>query len=745
MYAASVVEQRLFEATQELKFGLEYHSPEEVKTFNEELERGYADAYDTARSAAAGVTEPVRTFRVEMLKQLADPKKPRLSADHVRFIQNERALVMCDAAYFLTRYYYVLDEQNIRRLYKFRAGQRILFEVIAEMERQGLAIEIILAKARQLGMTTLVAGLILLKVMMSSGISGMVASADTGKTREMVNKILMAYDSLPWWLGPLTTRRVESEQGLVSFMGDSRLIFQHGKQTNPIAMGTTPITYHLSEVSAYQNPADLIEVGLFKCVHASPRVLGILESTCKGDTGWWHDTYWSAKNYWDSGGSRLMALFLPFYCDTDLYPNPTWLRKSPVPEIWSPNEDTRRMIAESEMYVKSNPLLDKVLREKQGAKGDWYLPKEQAWFWEQNFREHRRKGREGIWYQEMPHDDHVAFQGSYDSVFGNDTLNEIFKERSTCYNVYAIIGQSIEDRHDPNREDMDLEEPIVQVTYESIQGKRYDWELIPLKWVEPFRDLSSIQDDMSHMGKFFVWEPPQPGYDYSIGVDTSNGMGRDCTVIAVSRRGRTDQERDEQVAEFRSNVVGHVEAYAWVIAIAAYYGKYMVKDTTKSYREPYVSVEQIQSVGDTCQHQMQRMGYRRFHKMIRYDQVPKTKRKSRSTRQGWFTAGWSRPMLTDTFVVLVQNKWYKIHSPYTIREMTQWEVHYTTTNKEKFEHAENWTDDGIFANAMAAFCPNDMKTMADRSLKQFRGDTPNRMPELDFGSYGSIVIPAHLV
>lgn len=739
MYAAGIVEQRLEIAREELGFRLEYHTPTDIANFNSQLEKRYADAYAAARGAATGVEDHIKTFRISLQRALQNPESPRLSKDEVKFIQNERALIMCDAAYFLTRYYWVINEHSVRELYRFRAGQRILFDVIAEMESRGFAIEIILAKARQLGMTTVVAGLELLKVMYSGGVSGIIASADTGKTREMAGKVFLAYDSLPWWLAPLTTRRVESENGLISFVGDSRLVFQHGKQTNPIAMGSTPITYHLSEVSSYPDPQNLIEVGLFKCVHASPRVLGILESTCKGDTGWWYDTYWNCKRSWKSGGSRLMALFLPFYCDTDMYPNNTWIWTRPVLDNWKPAAETLKMIAESELYVQTNPVLDKVLKAKQGTTSTWRLPREQAWYWEVNFKEHRSKGAEKTWFQEMPHTDEAAFQGSYDNVFGRETIAEVYTERSTQYHVYAIVGQSIEDRHDPDRNDLDLEEEIVPVSYKSIQEKIYRWELWPLKWREPFLALKDINDDDSHMNKFFVWLPPEPGYDYSLGVDTSNGVGRDSTVFAVCRRGRTDQEQDVQAAEFRSNTVSHVEAYAWAMAIAAYYARYMEKTT--QFREPYVAVEQIAAVGDTCQFQMGKMGYKRFHRMTRMDSTTKNMRKANSHRLGWYTSGWSRPALTDGFVVLIKNGWYKVNSPYTMREMTQWEIHYTTTNKEKYEHASDFTDDGIFANAMAAFCPNDQKTMADRSKKQYRGPGKVYLPELDLRTSAGIMVP----
>jgi hypothetical protein len=576
---------------------------------------------------------------------------------------------------------------------------------------------------------------------MSEGVGGIIASADSGKTKEMVSKLFFAYDKLPWWLPPLTAKRVESNAGMIAFAGmDSKIIFQHGKQTNPIAMGSTPVTYHLSEVSSYANAEELIEVGLFKCVHPSTRVLGFLESTCKGDTGWWHDTYWHSKAGWKKGQSRLMALFLPFYCGTDMYPNETWLRKSPIPADWKMEVDTRKMVAESEMYVHSNELLEKVLRQTQGQTKAWQMPREQAWYWEQNFKEHRDKGAEKTWFQEMPHTDHVAFQGSYDNVCGREIIAEVWTSRKTQYSVYAIVGQSIEDRFEPDRDELDLREQIIPVSYSSRKGDTYRWELWPLEWTEPFESLDEIRDEEHHMGKFFVWHPPEPGYDYSIGIDTSNGLSQDSTCIAVSRRGRTTQEQDVQAAEFRSNLVSHVEAYAWALAVAAYYARYM-EDTTP-FREPYVAVEQILAVGDTCQLQMSKMGYGRFHQMIRYDSKPKMMRKSKSNKRGWFTNAWSRPMLTDGFVTLVKNGWYKVNSPYTMREMTQWEVHYTAMGKDKFEHAEDSTDDGIFANAMAAFCPNDVSKMADRSKKQFTGEIGQRLPVLDMNVRTGIVVSA---
>lgn len=745
MYAESIVEARLSIAERELGFRLEYHSPTDVDTFDASLERRYGDAYAAARRASQGAEDPTRSFQVSILRELNNPEAPRLTPEEVRFMQNEQAVAMCDAAYFLTRYYWIKPPQGIQR-FTFLPGQQCYFDVISELESRRAAIEMIVNKARQHGISTETEGIILHRAALHFNVNAACASADRGSTQKMAGMTFFGYDRLPWWLRPTTTRRVESEKGMIEFGGSlSGISFQHGNQQMGMARGDTVKIYHLSEVASYPRPDELIEAALFKCVHPHPDVFGVLESTAEGDIGWWYDTYWGSKKNWRLGRSRLCPLFLPWWLGTDKYPTETWIRTHPIPRSWKMQRETRQMIARAKLFVQSSPVIDKVVGNSweklplpphlaQWGRHATGFPLAQAWYWELNFMEHRDKGKAKLWYQEMPTDDNESFQGSYESVFGREVVAEVFTERSTRYHVYGIVGQSIEARHEPDPQEIDLSEDqmIVPVSYYCrTTEETYRWELWPLKWEEPFLELSDIRDDDSHMGKLFVYHPPEPGYDYSVGVDTGNGLEQDNTVIAVSRRGRTPQEQDVQAAEFRSNTVSHVEAYAWVMAICAYYARYM-EHSLQNIREPYVAIEQLLAVGDTCQLQMSKMGYGRFHRMTRYDNDMKKIRKSKvHGKRGWFTGAWSRPILCDGFVILVKNGWYKVNSPYTAREMSQWEVHSTSTGKQKYEHAAQATDDGVFANAMAAFCVNDLETMAERSKAQWNTIGEKKQPTLN--------------
>jgi hypothetical protein len=703
MYSRSKVNARLEMAASEFGIVPEVHTVEEVTAFDDHLRRQGMYVYNDS-GAPASVQSLTQFERDWML--------------------NEQVLVMSDADYFLTRYAYIKDEQNNIHRFSFRIPQRLLFEIISDLESRDSAIELLILKARQLGMSTIVELLIGHRIIFGYGVNAIIGSADQTKTALMANMLFLMYDYLPVWLRPQWTRRVESDRGMLVFgHSASGVSFQHGSQASGIARGTTPTIYHLSEVASFTDPVNQIEASLFKAVHASPNVFGVLETTGEGDKGWLPDTWRHAKANWQYNRARLCATFLPWFCGTDIYPTPTWIRMRPVPEGWHPNHDTREHVAKSELYVRSNPLLGKHLG------SGWRMPREQQWFWEVEHEQAKAKGIEPVFLQEMAGDDEEALQRSATSVFGHQTILEIDTRRERQYDAYAIAGQSIEEDHEPPEDCIDYAKERIPVRYQSLKGDVYRWELIPLQFQPPLRE--DIVDDAT--GILFVWHHPQSGVDYSVGVDTSEGKGEDSTVISVWAIGRGDSP-DVQVAEYASSYVSHVEAFAFVLAIAAYYKSTMDPSRLLTkWSEPYVSIEQVAAVGDVAQLQMAKMGYHNFHMMSRYDSKNVGKSKRQAKKRGWFTWGWSRPILTGNFVHWTKNMWAQVNSPWLLEEMKQFEVKVTASGKEKMEHEEGAHDDRIFAAAMAVFCPHDLEPMAQRSKK--RSVDPTTLPPLDLTPY----------
>lgn len=706
MYAESIVKERLDVAEEELGWRPFNHTTAEVDEFIAKLD-------EQMKLDAQGRAYFPRNF----------------TADEFRFIQNERVLCQCDAVYWLTRYGWVSDETNSAVRFRFRGAQRIYIDVVADLEQQRAAIELLIAKGRQQYITTLTELLDVHRISFYTYVNCFTASADRDKSAEMARKAFFAYDHMPWWLKPKYSRRVEGIPGLLEFDTlDSRMTIVHGSgsarskgaQRTGIARGTTPTVYHLSEVSAFPDPEEQIEAAIFNSVHASPKVLGILESTFAGDKGWFPNLY---KNGKDNPLARHKSLFFSWPCAREINPTPTWWATYGVhmPSGWKPENKIKEQIIKAELFIRNSPLLARQM----GT--NWIMPIEQQWYYHVKFTNAERNGTMNKLLQEMPCDDIESMVSSFDNVFGREVIEVAHVEREKKYDVYGFCGQAVDERFEPEADEIDYDKPRIVFNHTTPRGEIYRWEMIPLKY-----DLyaNATGEDIERGAidnRLFVYKQPEPDFLYSIGADSSNGVGRDASVFSVNRIGQPGTP-DVQAAEFRSHIVGHVELFAFVMPVALMYKQRNTEITSW----PKFAIEQIASVGDVCQNELKKLGYPvgRMHRFGRYDGIPT---KDLTNKVGWFTNAWSRPILIGHIVHAVKNGWYILNSPWTIEECRQFEIHYTESGKEKQEHASTSWDDGIFASAISYFIVHDLDSLAQRSKRQFRGtvDNQQQLPPID--------------
>lgn len=734
MYSPSIIGQRLEYAQSTLGFTPVYHSRAEVDSFIKSMR-------EWEKKDEQG--------NVIFTRDLT-PKEHR-------FILNEKTLCTCDAAYWLTRYAFLSDETNTSVRFKFRDTQRIYYKIISDLEEKGFSIELIIAKARQQFVTTLTELLVGHRIFFHRDVNAITASADRVKSEEMGRKVLFAYDNLPWWLRRKASRRVETVPGILEFDTlNSRLSIQHGSGTSRsrggqktgIGRGTTPTVYHLSEVSAYPNPEQQIEAAIFKAVHASPKVFGVLESTFAGDVGWFPDKYKFAKDQWVNGLSRLCPLFFHWPCATDLYPTKTWLAMHPIQD-WSEHQiadKIKEQILKAELFMRNSPPLAKIFG------NNWEMPAEQMWFYFVTYFEHEQSGAMATMLQEYPCDDIEAMQSSYDNVFGKETIAVCNTNRDKAFNIYSIVGTAIDSKFDPPEDEIDYDQDRIMLSHTPPrEDNTYRWELIPMKY-SYYEDLANCpQDKMGDMVKRYLPQADAKLFVYpqalqkdtletSLGIDTSNGISQDSTVIAGATKGN-GLVPDIQIAEFRSEYVNHVEAFAFAFPIALFLLS-LNKHANDILRWPWCGIEQIAAVGDTCQVQLRRMGYPlgRFFRFGRYDSVELNKKSSQKV--GWYTVRWSRDLLVGYFIHAIKNGWYKLNSPFTIDECRTFEVHYTSTGKEKMEHSSIAHDDGLFGNAIATFINHDLDTLAERGNKRLMPASEDDMPEISITpNYGLRVNP----
>lgn len=657
-----------------------------------------------------------KSLRIELNQTLTSKRANEIR----RWIENEQIMCCLSAGYFEDRYAYVCDEKGEIFKFKNRKGQEVYDNVIADFDEQQVAIMLLILKARQLGITTKTALRFLHRILFVPNTQAVMGSVDQLKSELITRIIETCIQRTPWWLLPQrTTDRIK----LIGFGNGSIMSVQSGSQATGIAQGWTPTMVHVSEIGDIPNPKKTIEEGLLRAVHSSRKLFLVLEGTGNGNIGWQADKWRAAKEDWPLGKSELFPFFLNWPMAPDLYPQADWLRKFPInngdASTWKPLEETRKHVQRCELYIRNTPYLARVVGK------NWRMPIEQQWFWEFKYLEHVKIHAQKIWFAQMPADDFEALQGANDLVFDPIVIETVRKEAQPKYQAYAITGDQIDEGFDVDDTLIDYEKERIRVTWNSHRGQKYEWTMIPLL---PFDD----KEEISSLDKLLVFEPPNmaPGHegdaqDYSIGVDTSDGLGKveDDRCVLSGTRNMGNEKSDIQVFEFSSIRMNPPQTVGFAACIAAWYGQ-----NTKDPRGVKFVIEQRTRSGDDCQFQLSLMGFKYHHIPTQYD--TKNVKENSGQRMGWWSFDWSVAMLMNRFVDAVNGGWYKPNSPYLIRELGSLERQVANSGKTKMKHQSGKHDDRVRAAAQSYFTRHAFDILAERSQKRYAPPTTKK-PELD--------------
>lgn len=705
MYAKRIIEAKHALYEQKNRRSLVYHSIDEVTEFKEYVD-SITELDVNGRSSYVKITKSLTADQQKYIRE---------------FVENEQMLCSIDQAYWATRYAYICDEKG--EIFKFipRKSQEIFFSVAAYFENLEVAIELLVLKARQVGISTMTALMFLQRMLFMQNVQAVMASAK-GERSELIGRILhQCYHRCPWWLIPrVTSDRVGKQLG---FSNNSILSIQSGAQATGIAQGWTPTLIHISELADIPNPKKTIDEGLLKATHPSRKLFQVYEGTGGGSTGWLADFWRACKEDFPLGLARFCPLFLNWPLASDLYPQSDWLKKFAIPEGWTPAQETRRHVKRCELYIHSTAFL----REVAGV--NWKMPREQQWYWEFNYRAACKTHTQKTWLAQMPADDVEALTGKNDYVFEQETIEIHSKERKLEYQSYAIVGQPIDEGFEPPVEIIDYDEPRIPLEHTSHRGVTYQWVLIPLLPFDP-------KDERTAFDRLIVYEPPKRGCQYAIGIDTADGLDqededRSVLELTLSSRGNIP---DVQAAEFVSRRINPAQMVGFAAAVGAWYGP-MCPDS----RGVKWCIEQRERPGDDCQHQLKLMGFSWHHVMTRYDD--KHVRESKGSKQGWYTGAWSRPILMNRFIDAINGGWFKVNSPFLIEELKNLERKTTNTGKTRVEHQSGKHDDRVLAGALSYITTHHMDVLAERSEKKYY-ETRGKLPELNrnFANIGAISV-----
>jgi hypothetical protein len=397
-----------------------------------------------------------------------------------------------------------------------------------------------------------------------------------------------------------------------------------------------------------------------------------------------------------------------------MYPQADWIRAHPVPEGFYEKrlDATKAHIARCESYIRNTPYLAKVVG------SNYRVPLEQQWYWQIEYVGAKERHALQQHAARLPADDFEALTGVHDSVFDGETIMELeddiyevrtdgTKVRKNPVQYYAITGHSILEEFEPQESEIDLDKEVIHLTHTNNRGDRYDWELVPLLPVD--EETESFTFD-----RLAVFEPPQRGAQYSCGVDTAHGLGKEDEDRFCGSMTRVNMGSgcDVQACELTSNRFSPAQAVPFLAAMAAWYGQ-----VSGNYRGVKFSIEQVEGPGDTCQNQLKIMGFNWHHTPGRLD--GKKVKDENKHREGWYSNRTTVPILMDRFVEAVNGGWYIPYSKWLIEELKTLERHAADGGRDKMTHAKNKHDDRIRAAAQSYLNMHTYDDLSARSQKRY--------------------------
>ncbi len=628
-----------------------------------------------------------------------------LTADEQAFITNEQLMCQISYQYASERYCLIDDAESLRkRPLTLRLPQLFFMSFVWKLEELGLPIMIMVLKARQIGATTLAQAIIWFSVVFLKDISGVVASSDPDKSRDMVDKKLISMIELtPWWLTKAAKLRwVDSGEKILWSEDKTRNInitLAHGNQTSDIGRGTTFNRGHLTEICDWINEGrDHVEASLKYTFHPSPETFLLLESTAKGRDNYWHSLWLNSKEGWPKRKSQICPIFIPWYVARDIYPTQGWLNLTPVPKNWKPELKINNILitelhAKNAMeYVRSS----EELRRELGA--DWVMPIEQQWWYEFNFEEAIRNDRLGTFLQECPASDLEAFQSPAKSIFSPLLITTLDQQVEQPKGVFTLLGDdiipewTIDSTEWAMRRDGGFFQSIpIKHKYQDVE---LNWALQPLKF-------NGYNETSSPLNRLFIWEWPKDNHEYAVALDTAGGEDKDRLVFQVIRKA-TSTERPVQVAEFASGNIAGLDCLPIWLCLLKLYTVRSVNSINYAMAAP-----EMMHDGPAVTQKLMSLGWPNFY--IRKENEKGEQAYTTRSLVGFKTTAGTRPHLVTYLKNFLKTQKVKINSPWLIDEMRSFVRKVNgNTNKVREEHDMGQHDDRLFALAIGLVCLHDL-------------------------------------
>ena len=622
----------------------------------------------------------------EVIEWLDEPERrdkwDALTPSEFKEVQKISKRCREDFSYAARNFFWISTKDRVDKLFSLWESQELILEHLLRMKSRGIAQKVIIIKARQLGCSTLIEGLIAWRSMFFRNVNALVVSYDREHSAYLFGIMQHIYDMMPWWLKPQYSSR-EYKDGLVFDKKDSdsrrddpglqsRVKVDAANKMSGVGQGIRVSCAHVSEFSDFdQNTAkDIIEADLGRSLPRGPETFAVLESTAKG-AGTYAHRLW-LKNVELAERASWSPLFLPWFFDS------TSVR--PLEPGWRPDEDDNDMklriandwvrcdnpdcLQYHERWLKGEDRSETACATCGGGTLHVYMLTDKQLCFMQNERINAKKDDESLraLHQELASTAEDAFQLSGFKLFGDS--------------VQTFVNSCV---REPAAEGFIDSLGIFHCCY----GKRpkarerdgREWHLCIQ---EGCKQDHSWGDDSGEK-PLKIWEFPEPNAVYVIGADVAEGLGSDADYdAAVVIRVSQSMGADRVVAVFRSNTTDTI-TYAKQLN---FLGRW--------YNEAMLSIE-LNKYDTTASYVRFQLTYPNLYRWKNLDSI-----NIQSSKLGWVTQSNSKPRLWQTMNHFLKDKLLVCPSRNFAEELK-------TFQKEEYDDRSGGAGRGFFDDeAMAA-------------------------------------------
>src|SRR3990167_7793634 len=605
-----------------------------------------------------------------------------LTKKEFRFIKSEVEMCQKSFEYAARNYFWITSKKGIDVLLDLVESQHLILEKLAWLRSKGRPQKLFVLKARQLGCSTLIEARIAWRTMFYPNVNAMVVSHNEDHSAKLFGMVLHIYDQLPWWLKPMLATR-KYEEGL-HFMNpdpeqrrqhpglNSMISVQAATQLTGVGQGLRLSAVHASEISDWY-PLKAKQIIDGDMVHAlaeeDPEMFAIIETTGKGAGTYTEDLWLSCIEL----GERAdwYPLFTPFFFERSRFLAPERGWKPEDPEIGMRGRVEREWVRctnEScghfyERWFRGEDRADSDCPEcKMSTLRPYKLSDGQlCWIWERRLNAESR-GVESLkeLKQEMCSTPEESFQLRGIQVFPSDTHAWVNETIGPPIAIGNIDEKGYFHCFDSRKKDQEY------TCYQS--------------WCKADHRYEADQP-------MEIWEWPEEKCSYAIGVDVSEGMEEDYSVVWVNRLGAGGSP-DVQVAMFRSNTI---DAYAFAGPVN-YIGRWY-NDALMSIEHNYpTTAEQVQNF----------YAYPNLYRWKHLDSATNIL----SNKWHWQTQINTKSKLWQTAIAWLRARAWVVRSSVFAHEMKRFNKEFS--DSKKASAAPGFHDDVCMAAMICLHCSHDI-------------------------------------